>query len=271
MLALLVSLLALACADSQRGGEEVRPVTLAATTTIEDSGLLAELTSAFRAARPATRLRTLVVGTGEALQLGRRGDVDVLLTHDPAAESTFVAEGYGTGRREVMYNDFVLVGPASDPAGIRGMKDAAAALRRIAEDAARFVSRGDDSGTHRKEVSLWRDGGREDPPSFDGYVEAGLGMGDALRVADERDAYILTDRATFQTLRDGLDLQVMLQGDPRLSNPYGVVPVAGARNPEGARDFAAWVTSPEGQAVIGRFGLDRFGEPLFHPSARAGG
>ncbi|HSH46510.1 MAG TPA: substrate-binding domain-containing protein, partial [Longimicrobiales bacterium] len=195
----------------------------------------------------------------------RRGDADVLLVHAPAAESTFVAQGHGERRADVMYNDFVLVGPPADPAGLRNAEDAIGAMRRIATAALPFVSRGDDSGTHQKERALWREAGVE--PGGDWYVEAGLGMGDVLRVASERTGHTLTDRATYLFLRDRLDLDVLLEGDPRLFNQYGVIPVVGARNANGARAFTRWITSTEAQSLIGQYGAERFGQPLFTPNA----
>lgn len=251
-----------------------RVVTVAATTTLEDSGLLAELIGSFRAAHPDIPVRMMTGGTGTMLALGRRGDVDLLLTHDPEGEAAFVASGHGTVRREVMHNDFVIAGPAGDPAGIAGSTDAPEALRRIAAARAPFVSRGDDSGTHRMERRLWSAAGFD--PAVERrvndrdrwYIEAGIGMGDALRLAGERRAYIMTDRATYLTLRDGLDLVVLVQGDARLLNRYGIIRVKSARNAAGSDLFMDWITSPDGQAVIGGFGRDRFGVSLFTPATR---
>lgn len=253
-----------ACAES--GPPASRPLILASTTSTEDSGLFDVLIPAFEAAHPDHDVRVVAVGTGEALELGRRKDADVVLVHAPAAESAFVAGGYGTDRRAVMYNDFVVVGPPADPAGIGGRTDAADALRRISGEGSTFVSRGDDSGTHRKERALWAAAGLD--PGGEWYLEVGQGMGETLRIASERLAYVLTDRSTYLFLRDGLDLGVLVEGDARLENPYGVIPVTGARNPEGARAFANWITGPEGQALIGAYGAERFGRPLFMPSAR---
>lgn len=241
------------------------PLVLASTTSTEDSGLFDVLIPAFQASNPAYQVRVVAVGTGQALELGRRKDADVLLVHAPPAESAFVANRYGIERRRVMYNDFVIVGPASDPAGVAGMTDAAAALAAIAEARAPFVSRGDDSGTHRKERSLWDDAGVT--PSGDWYREAGQGMGAVLRMVGEMGAYTLTDRGTYLNFAEELGLTVLVEGDPRLRNQYGVITVAGAMNPEGARAFADWVTGPEGQRVIGEYGVARFGKPLFQPNA----
>lgn len=261
-----VAALSAACA-----GEERSAIVLSSTTSTEDSGLFDVLIPAFEAAHPSLRVRVLAVGSGQALELGRRGDADVLLTHAPAAESLFVAQGHGEERRPVMYNDFVLVGPAADPAGVRGESDAAAALARIAAAAAPFISRGDDSGTHRKELDLWEAAGLGGPDARGpGYLEAGQGMGEVLRVAAEKEAYTLSDRSTFLFLRD-LPLEVLLEGDPRLTNPYAVIVVRTAKNRAGGRAFADWITSPRGQAVVGAYGRERFGQPLFFPGEPPGG
>lgn len=247
------------------GGSAPRPLVLASTTSTEDSGLFDVLIPAFEEAYPAYQVRVVAVGTGQALELGRRKDADVLLVHAPPAESAFVANGYGDERRRVMYNDFVVVGPASDPAGIAGMTDAAAALTAIAVSQAPFVSRGDDSGTHRKERSLWDDAGVT--PAGAWYREAGQGMGAVLRIAGEMQAYTLTDRGTYLNFVAELGLEVLVEGDPRLRNQYGVITVAGAANPQGARAFADWITGPAGQRVIAAYGVERFGKPLFQPNA----
>lgn len=244
---------------------ERRPVLLASTTSTEDSGLLEVLIPAFEAAHPELRVRVTAVGTGQALELGRRGDADVLLVHAPAAESVFVAEGHGLRRCDVMYNDFVVVGPEADPAGIGGARDGPSALRRIRDAGATFVSRGDDSGTHQRERALWAEAGVS--PEGDGYLEVGQGMAETLRMAAEKRAYTLTDRATYLDARERLDLEVLVEGDPGLFNPYGVIPAAGAANPAGAAAFAEWITGRAAQALIGGYGRERFGQPLFVPSA----
>jgi tungstate transport system substrate-binding protein len=256
----LLILLANACAS-----DEPQRLILGSTTSTEDSGLFDQVIPAFEAAVPRYTVAVIAVGTGEALAMGRRQDVDVLLVHSPAAESAFVAEGYGTDRSDVMYNDYVIVGPPPDPAGVRGLDDAPEALRRIAAAGIEFVSRGDDSGTHRKERELWEAAGVA--PGQPGYTEAGLGMGDVLRLAHERSAYTLTDRATFQFLQHTLGLEVVVEGDERLFNQYGVIPVAGSANLAGALAFRDWITSPAGQDLIGRYGTDRWDRPLFIPNA----
>lgn len=222
---------------------------------------------AFEAVHPEYDVVVIAAGSGEALELGRRKDADVLLVHAPAAESAFVAQGHGSRRLEVMYNDFVIVGPASDPAGVRGL-DAPTAMRRIARTASLFVSRGDDSGTHRKERELWELSGIQ--PAAPWYLEAGLGMGDVLRNANEKEAYTLTDRATLLFFGRNARLTVLVEGDDRLFNQYSVIPVAGARNSDGGTAFAGWVISGGAQALIGDDGADRFGRSLFVPNASSG-
>jgi len=244
------------------GGSDI---ILASTTSTQDSGLFDEMIPAFEDAYPEYTVKVVAVGTGEALELGRNKDADVLLVHAPASEEEFVAEGYGTERREVMYNDFIIVGPAGDPAGISGMEDAPAALAQIAQAEADFISRGDDSGTHKKELSLWEAAGIE--PSGHWYQEVGQGMGEVLRIASESQAYTLTDRATYLNLMDTMELDVLVEGDGALFNQYGVIPVTDASNQEGAQAFADWITSTEGQDLIAQYGVERFGQPLFTPNA----
>jgi tungstate transport system substrate-binding protein len=238
---------------------------VASTTSTEDSGLFDVLVPAFERAHPDIDLLVTAVGTGQALRLGRRGDADVLLVHAPAAESAFVAEGHGRIRCDVMYNDFVVVGPGSDPAGVAGSPDVGVALERIAGSGSTFTSRGDDSGTHRRELGLWEAAGVT--PAGGWYQEVGQGMAEVLRMASESRSYTLTDRATFLNLRARLDLEILVEGDPRLFNQYGVIPVSGAANPEAARAFVRWITAPDAQAIIGRYGAERFGRPLFVPNA----
>jgi len=259
LLAVVMLTLLVGCRDSD-------PLVLASTTSTEDSGLFDELIPAFEAAHPDYEVAVVAVGSGQALEIARRGDADVLLAHAPAAESAFVAAGHATERVEVMYNDFVIVGPSHDPAGVRGGSDAIAAFRAISTSNAPFTSRADNSGTHLKEREIWAAAGIE--PGGDAYMEAGIGMADLLLVAAERRAYTLTDRATFLSLRERLDLEIVVEGDPRLYNQYAVLPVANARNAAGARAFRNWITSPDAQALIGSYGIDRFGEPLFTPNAQ---
>lgn len=259
----LVTVLSACGGTGRPGGGRVL---LAATHTIEDSGLLDSLVARFAEAEPDYVLQVTVAATGEAIAMGRRGDVDVLLTHSPSDEQAFVAAGQGVDRREVMYNDFVLLGPPSDPAGARDDDDVARAFAAVAASGAGFVSRADDSGTSLKELSIWRDAGIE--PAGAWYIEAGVGMADALRLASERGAYILADRATWLFTRPTLDLDVISEGDPRLLNQYSVMRVKNAANPDGALRFQTWITGDDGQGVIGRYGREANGEPLFFPNAK---
>ncbi|HLW67069.1 MAG TPA: substrate-binding domain-containing protein [Gemmataceae bacterium] len=254
-------MLAAGCAPS---GPPEESLVLATTTSTQDSGLLDVLVPIFE--RQANiKVKVVAVGTGQALELGRRGDADVLLVHDPASEEKFIAEGYGVDRREVMHNDFVLVGPKDDPAQASGAKTAATAFGRIANQPSPFVSRGDESGTHQKEKEIWRQAKIE--PRGAWYLQAGSGMGQVLRIANEKRAYTLCDRATFLPQRAGLDLDILLQGDPTLVNRYHVIVV----NPEkhshvhsqAARKFSDFLLSPEGQKAIAEFGRDRYGQALF--------
>lgn len=262
LLSVAFALAAIGCA-----GEGRRALVLGIPTTVQDSGLLDDLLPRFEAAHPDYRLRYVAAGSGELLSLGARGDLDALLAHSPAAEERFMEAGYGTSRRQVMKNDFVLVGPAADPAGVRGMSDAAGALVRVARAGESFLSRGDDSGTHRKELQLWADAGVA--PGGPGYREVGDGMAALLRAASGLGAYALCDRATYTNLRSTLDLEILVEGDPRLLNVYHVIVAAAARQAAAAEAFARWITSPDGQSAIAAYGKDRFGSPLFYPSAEA--
>jgi tungstate transport system substrate-binding protein len=249
------------------GPSAERSLILATTTSTQDSGLLDELLPQFTRDR-GWQVKTLAVGSGQAIELGRRGEADVLLVHSPSAEQAFVAEGAAGQRRLVMHNDFVLVGPAGDPARIRGL-DSTRAFATIAAAQALFVSRGDDSGTNAKEKDLWKKAGIT--PKGRWYQATGQGMGATLRVASEKAGYTLSDRATYLAQRGTLGLDVLGQGDPGLLNVYHVIEMttrAGARvQPDGARAFADWIVSPPAQQQIGRFGRARFGQPLFTPDA----
>ncbi|HSJ09683.1 MAG TPA: substrate-binding domain-containing protein [Longimicrobiales bacterium] len=263
VLALLLALVTLAC---EAGGERRRLV-LGSTHTLDDSGMLEVIADAFSAAHPRYSLSVVVAGSGEVLAMATNGDLDVLLTHSPDDEAAFIASGRGIARHAVMYNDFVLLGPLADPARADSAADAADALHRIQQQAAPFISRGDDSGTHRKELELWAAAGTV--PEWDGYVQAGTGMADALRLADQRAAYTLTDRATWEVLRDGLPaLRIVHEDDPRLHNQYSVITVEGAAEVDGARAFADWIRGPAAQDLINGFGADRAGRPLFNPNAQ---
>jgi tungstate transport system substrate-binding protein len=248
------------------GGRAEKSLTLATTTSVQDSGLLDVLLPLFRR-QTGIDVKAVAVGTGQALELGRRGDADVLLAHDPEGERKFMDEGFGALRHPVMYNDFVLVGPPADPAAVKGRPSAADAFTRVARAQSPFVSRADESGTHQKERAVWRRAGIE--PQGDWYLRAGAGMGQVLRLASEKRAYALTDRGTFLALQKGLDLAVLHEGDPLLVNPYSVIVVSSAKHPhareKAAREFADFLLSPQGRKAIADFGKDRFGQPLFFP------
>jgi tungstate transport system substrate-binding protein len=272
LLCLLIAALApTACGDDDNGGasdSRDRPLILATTTSTQDSGLLDVLVPAF--GNEADRqVKTVAVGSGEAIELGSRGEADVLLVHSPDDEEEFMASGKGGTRRLVMHNDFVVVGPPDDPAGIRGMSSTAA-LERIAQNGeAPFISRGDDSGTHALELKLWDAAGVR--PAGSWYQETGQGMGATLRIADQKRAYTVADRGTYLSTEDSTDLDVLVTGEPRLLNVYHVIdvdPGAGPRvNAAGGRAFADWIVSPAAQRMIGAFGRKEFGRPLFVPDA----
>ncbi len=256
------------------GGAAESNILIASTTSTYDSGLFDVLLPAFTADNPGYTVRVNAVGTGEALELGRRCDADVLLVHAPEAEEQFVAAGYGIERHPIMYNDFVIVGPGSDPAGIAGGQDAAAAFGEIAAAGAGFMSRGDDSGTHKKEQKIWAAAGVD--PAGDWYHVTGQGMGATLRAAAEKAAYTLTDRGTFLSMRGNLPgLVILVEGDPLLFNQYGAIAVNPENCPqvnvEGAQAFISWLESDAGQQVIGDFGREQYGRSLFVPDAGSGG
>ena len=242
---------------------------LASTTSTENSGLFAHILPIFEA-NSQIKIRVIAVGTGQALRLGRNGDADVLLVHDSAAEKAFVAAGDGVNRQPVMYNDFVLLGPRKDPAGITGKLDAVTALRAIAEMKAVFVSRGDDSGTHRVERRLWNLSGIDvETASGTWYREAGAGMGTALNIASSIDRYIMSDRATWFSFQNKGNLEILVAGDPRLFNQYSVIRINPARHRHvdvsTAKAFADWLVSAAGQQAISQFRIH--GQQLFFPNA----
>lgn len=248
---------------------ETQDLVLASTTSTQDSGLFDELIPAFEEAHPEYNVQVIAVGTGEALQKGRDGDADVLLVHAKASEEEFVAEGYGDYRKDVMYNDYVIVAPEADPAGIKDSATAADAFKKIADSGSEFISRGDDSGTHKKELAIWKEAGMENPEG-DFYRSSGQGMGDTLKIADEEEAYTLADRATYLSMfKEGaIDLAIAFEGADDLLNQYGVLPVKEARVHDGAEAFADWITSADGQAVIKTYGTEKYGQPLFFPNAQ---
>ncbi len=239
---------------------------LGTTTSTQDSGLLDTLVPSYESGSRC-RVKTVAVGSGEALAMGAKGDADVLLVHSPAAEETYMAQGHGLSRAAVMHNDFVLLGPRDDPAHTDG-KGAVAALRAIAAAHAPFASRADASGTNAKELALWDRAGVR--PSGGWYVRTGQGMGETLTIASQKQAYTLSDRGTFLATRN-LDLRILSQGGAELANPYHVIVVRHPGTNLGcAREFAGWVTSAATQREIGHFGVARYGQPLFFPDARTG-
>ena len=246
-----------------------KSIVVASTTSTEQSGLFGHLLPAFTA-KTGIAVKVVAVGTGQALDIGRRGDADVVFVHDRVAEDKFVAEGSGVGRRDVMYNDFVLIGPKSDPAKVAGTKDISAALKAIAEAKAPFVSRGDKSGTHMAELRYFKAAG-VDPVAGRGgwYKETGSGMGPALNTASSMNAYILSDRGTWLSFKNRGDLVIVVEGDKRLFNPYGVMLVNPAKHPHAkaaeGQAFIDWLVSPEGQAKIASYKVG--GEQLFFPDA----
>jgi tungstate transport system substrate-binding protein len=239
---------------------------LSTTTSTENSGLLTQLLPAFEA-KTGIKVKVISVGTGKALELGKNGDVDVTLVHARQLEDKFVAEGWGIDRRDVMYNDFIVVGPESDPAKVKGNHDVVAAFGKIAASGAKFISRGDNSGTDVMEKGYWQTAGTK--PAGSNYVSAGLGMGEVLNMAAEMRAYTLTDRATYGAYRAKTGLAILVEGDKRMFNPYGIIAVNPAKHPgvnyKGATQLIAWITSKEGQARIAAF--KPAGEQLFFPTA----
>lgn len=236
---------------------------VASTTSTQDSGLLDELVPNFEQDHPNLRAKVVAVGSGEAIDLGRQGDADVLLVHSPKQEEQFMNEGFGEFRKRVMKNNFVIVGPSADQAGAAGASDAASAFQKIAAAQSTFVSRGDESGTHQRELDLWEKAGVEH--SGDWYVESGQGMAETLSISDQQSAYVLTDTATFRVMEDRISLKILFEGDLTLVNPYSVIPVKQARNKEASLAFASWITGPRGQRVIRNFGVEEYGSSLFEP------
>jgi tungstate transport system substrate-binding protein len=245
-----------------------KSVLLSTTTSTQDSGLLDVLVPLFEK-KSGTSVKTISVGTGQALALASKGEADVALVHAPSLEKKYVAEGKLTNRRLVMYNDFIFLGPANDPAKIKSTKSSAEAMKRIAASASRFVSRGDNSGTHNLEKSLWKSAAIQ--PKGEWYIESGQGMGATLGIANDRSAYTISDRATYLAFRKRVTLAVLLEGDKPLLNIYSVMEVNPANGPRvntvGGKAFADFMVAPETQAVIKSFGLEKFGQPLFIPIA----
>ncbi len=243
-----------------------RELTLATTTSVQDSGLLEVLLPPFET-KNRCRVKVIAVGTGQALRLAEEGNADVILVHDPFREEVFVKEGYGVKRYTVMYNYFAIVGPEEDPADIRGEKEGVGALEKIAVSKSTFISRGDDSGTHGKERELWRIAGIV--PAGDWYVEAGTGMVGTLRIANEKRAYTLTDRGTYLAHRKELDLSIFVEEDENLYNPYSMIPVSEEKYPHInyrlAMRLVEFIAGVEGQDIIRTYGQNEYGQPLFFP------
>jgi len=257
--------------------KEKREIILSTTTSTEDSGLLDYLLPKYEE-ETGIDVKVVAVGTGKALQMGKDGDADVLLVHAKESEEEFVDEGYGLGRDDVMYNDFILVGPKDDPLELKTNTpdNILEGLENIAEKEYEFVSRGDDSGTHKKELSIWEEADI-DPEGKNFYIEAGSGMADVLKITNEKNAYTITDRATYLSMKDTLDLEIAIEGDENLFNQYGVIVVNTEKMPEdkkdrinveGAKKFKEWLLSDEVQKLIGEYGQEEFGMPLFVPNAK---
>ena len=244
-------------------------IILATTTSTQDSGLLDVLIPVFEK-KTGYFVKTIAVGSGQAMAMGQKGEADVLLVHSPAAEKKFVAEGYGVNRRLVMHNDFIVVGPDEDPAKIKGTKTTAEAFKKIASAGALFLSRGDNSGTHVKEKDVWKDSGIN-PEGQKWYQPTGLGMGETLNVASEKNGYTLADRGTYLALKKNLRLDILMEGEAILLNIYHVIEVNPAKWPKvnvaGAKAFSDFMVAKETQDIIKTFGVEKYGAPLFFPDA----
>ena len=268
ILAVVAALVMLGAAGAFAAPKQ-KNIILATTTSTQDSGLLDTLIPIFEK-ETGYFVKTIAVGSGQAMKMGEKGEADVMLVHSPDAEKKFVEAGYGINRRLVMHNDFVIVGPPNDPAGIKGVKSSSDALKKIAGANALFISRGDNSGTHAKEKTLWKKA-NVNPAGQKWFQETGLGMGQTLNVASEKKAYTLADRGTFLAIRKNLGLTILNEGDAALLNIYHVIEVNGAKwpkaNAEGAKAFADFMVSKKTQSIIKTFGVDKYGSPLFFPDA----
>lgn len=264
-----VALLVVLAAASVFAAPKQKSVILTTTTSTQDSGLLDILIPIFEK-ETGYFVKTIAVGSGQAMAMGQKGEADVMLVHSPDAEKKFIEEGYGINRRLVMHNDFIIVGPGTDPARIKGIKSSSESLKVIARAGALFVSRGDNSGTHAKEKTLWKKAD-VNPEGQKWYQETGLGMGQTLNVASEKKGYTLADRGTYLALKKNLGLEILVEGDAALLNIYHVMEVNSARwpkaNAEGAKAFADFMVSKKTQDIIKTFGVDKFGSPLFFPDA----
>lgn len=283
LLAALLTLAVAGCGNQAAAPNTPAPaattdVVLASTTSTQDSGLFDVLIPAFQAAVPQYKIKVIAVGSGEALKMGETKDADVLLVHSPAGEKKLIADGFATERKDVMYNDFVIVGPSADPANVKGSADAAAAMLAIQKAGkagkagkATFLSRGDKSGTNAKELTLWAGANVATPtPSADKwYLSTGQGMGETLKVADEKGGYTLVDRATWLSMASTLPgLTILFEKDKALFNQYGVIVIPGSKNVAGGQAFADWIVSAPGQKVIAEYGVAKFGQQLFIPNAK---
>jgi tungstate transport system substrate-binding protein len=266
----LSAVVAAALALASACGGDDNDMILATTTSTQDSGLLDVLIPMFED-ETGYDATVIAVGSGQAIQQGSNGDADVVLAHSPAVEQRMIDEGNGIERTLIMHNDFIIVGPATDPAGLANAGSATDAMEAIAVAQAPFISRGDDSGTHALEIALWEDAGLEVPAGESWYSESGQGMGPTLQIASERRAYTLTDRGTYLAQRDNLDLDILFEGGAALNNVYHAIVVNPDRhnavNAEAARAFVAFLVRDDVQAIIGEFGVQEFGEPLFYPDA----
>jgi tungstate transport system substrate-binding protein len=264
---IVVSLLFIAGTPSVQGQQKT--IILATTTSTQDSGLLDVLVPIFEK-KTGYFVKTIAVGSGQAMAMGEKGEADVLLVHSPDAERKFISEGYGINRRVAMHNDFIIVGPSQDPAKIKGIKSSSKAFKKIASVKALFLSRGDNSGTHAKEIAIWKAAGIN-PEGEKWYQQTGLGMGQTLSVAAEKKGYTLTDRGTYLAFKKNLGLDIVVEGDAILLNIYHVVEVNPSKWPKvnspGAKAFADFLVSKETQGIIKTFGLDKYGSPLFFPDA----
>ncbi|MDD5711528.1 MAG: substrate-binding domain-containing protein [Smithellaceae bacterium] len=269
IVALAVALMVVFGATSYAAAPEQKNLILATTTSTQDTGLLDELLPIFEK-QTGYFVKTIAVGSGQAMTMGQKGEADVLLVHSPDAEKKFMTEGFGVNRMLVMHNDFIIIGPASDPAGIKGVKSAVEAFKKIAAAGALFMSRGDNSGTHSKEKGVWKAAGIN-PEGQKFYQQTGLGMGQTLAVAAEKKAYTLADRGTYLALQKNLGLPILAQGDAILLNIYHVIQVNPAKWPKvnavGAKAFADFMVAKKTQAFIKTFGVKKYGSPLFFPDA----
>ena len=267
---LIVILIAAVLCLPSTGCANDKDLILASTTSTQDSGLFDILLPAFEEAT-GYKVKVIAVGTGEAIELGEKGETDVILVHSRKEEDQFVEKGYGVNRKDVMHNDFLIVGPKEDPAQISGMTLAADAFKAITDTKSLFVSRGDDSGTHKKELSVWEK--LAVTPSEDWYIETGQSMGETLKITDEKEGYTLTDNGTWLAQKENFTLIELVKGDEILYNPYGVIAVNPEKYPdlkinyEGAMAFINWIIGQEGQEIIKEFGVEKYGQPLFYPDA----